>query len=391
MPNPFLFGKIVTDKHFCNREQERQLIADNLMGGQSIVVISPRRIGKSSLLAVISSELEKMGIACGRIDFFALNSISKILGETVRVCAQMMLDQETNLKKYLSVAADVFKRTRIAIEPTPDGNVSIKPEVGLPADPRTSLSEAILGLDQILGKKKRKGLLVLDEFQEITLIDKAGPNSLEAEFRTVVQSAKHLSFAFLGSQASLLSEMFTARQRPFFQAAKIIELGPIDGKSLKSYIRRRFRSVGININNIDEILSVVEGHPDYTQRYCSHLYDLIAASGEQLPAVQLAGSLIRQGLDAMIEGCELIFIPEWQTFPLRQQQVLSVIAEKGPLRRIAAVDLAEYEMTHTSFNTALKQLLRKGALREDENGNYCLVDPIFRRWIARRSLTYKTS
>jgi AAA+ ATPase superfamily predicted ATPase len=387
MPNPFLYGKIVTDKHFCNREQEQQLIADNLLGGQSIVVISPRRIGKSSLLAVVSSGLEKKGMVCGRIDFFALNSIAKILGETARVCAQMMLDQETNLKKFLSIAADVFKRTRIAIEPTPDGNVSIKPEVGLPADVRTSLSEAILGLDQILGKKERKGLLVLDEFQEITQIDKAGTNSLEAEFRTVVQSAENLSFAFLGSQASLLSEMFTARQRPFFQAAKIVELGYIDSMSLKSYIRRRFRSAGINIRNIEGILSVVEGHPDYAQRYCSHLHDIIVSSGEQTTGVHLDDSLLRQGLEDMIEACELIFIPEWQTFPLRQQQVLSVIAEKGPLRRVAAVDLAEYEITHTSFNTALKQLLRKGTLREDENRNYCLVDPIFRRWIARRSVT----
>ena len=215
-------------------------------------------------------------MVCGRIDFFALNSISKILGETVRVCAQMMLDQETNLKRFLSMAADVFKRTRIAIEPTPDGNVSIRPDVGLPADIRTSLSEAILGL--------------------------------------------------------------------------------------------------------------VRGHPDYTQRYCSHLYDIITASGEPPSAIQVDESLHRQGLDAMIDGCELIFIPEWQTFPLRQQQVLSLLAEKGPLRRISAVDLAEYEMTHTSFNTALKQLIRKELLREDENGNYCLADPIFRHWIARRAV-----
>lgn len=239
----------------------------------------------------------------------------------------------------------------------------------------------------MLGRKKRKGLLVLDEFQEIAPIDKAGTNSLEAEFRTVVQSAKHLSFAFLGSQASLLSEMFTARQRPFFQAAKIVELGSIDSKSLKSYFHRRFRSAGINIRNIEGIVSMVEGHPDYAQRCCSHLHDIIVASGEPAPALHLADSLIRQGLEDMIEACELTFIPEWQTFPLRQQQVLSVIAEKRPLRRVAAVDLAEYEMTHTSFNTALKQLLRKGALREDKNSNYWLVDPIFRRWIARRSVS----
>lgn len=386
MPNPFIFGKIVTDKHFCNREKERELIINNLMGGQSIVVISSRRMGKSSLLAVVSDKLKTQGMACGRIDFFALNSIRKILGETVRVCAQMMLDQETNLKRFLSLTADVFKRTRIAIEPTPDGNVSIKPEVGLPADIRTSLSEAILGLDRLLEKKKKKGLLVMDEFQEITLIDKNGSNALEAEFRTIVQSTKQLSFAFLGSQARLLSEMFTARLRPFFQAAKIIQLGPIDRRSLKSYIRRRYLSVGIKVDKIEEVLNLVEGHPDYTQRYCGHLYDIVTASGEPPPVIQLDGFLYRQGLDAMIDGCELIFIPEWQTFPLRQQQVLSILAEKGPLRRVSAVNLAEYEMTHTSFNTALRQLVRKGLLREDENGNYCLVDPIFRRWIARRAI-----
>jgi AAA+ ATPase superfamily predicted ATPase len=387
MPNPFLFGKIVTDKHFCNREKERQLLIDNLMGRQSIVVISPRRLGKSSLLAVVSDKLEKQGMVCGRIDFFALNSIRKILGETVRVCAQMMLNQETNLKRFLSLAADVFKRTRIAIEPTPDGNVSIKPEVGLPADIRTSLSESILGLDHLLEKKNKQGLLVMDEFQEITLIDKDDrSNALEAEFRTMVQSTKQLSFAFLGSHARLLSDMFTARQRPFFQAAKIIQLGPIDRKSLKSFIRRRFLSVGVKVENIKEVLNLVEGHPDYTQRFCSHLYDIVNASGEPPPAIQLNESLLRQGLDAMIDGCELIFIAEWQTFPLRQQQVLSLLAEKGPLRRVSAVNLAEYEMTHTSFNTALKQLIRKGLLREDEYGNYRLADPIFRRWIACRAV-----
>ena len=119
-------------------------------------------------------------------------------------------------------------------------------------------------------------------------------------FRTIVQSAKQLSFAFLGSQASLLSEMFSARLRPFFQAAKIIQLGPIDRRSLKSYIRRRYLSVGIKVDKIEEVLNLVEGHPDYTQRYCSLLYDIVTASGESPPTIELDESLYRQGLDAMI-------------------------------------------------------------------------------------------
>ena len=119
---------------------------------------------------------------------------------------------------------------------------------------------------------------------------------------------------------------------------------------------------------------------------CSHLYDIVTSSGETPPAIRLDESLYMQGLEAMIDGCELIFIPQRQTFPLRQQQVLSVLAEKRPLRRVSAVNLAEYDMTHTSFNTALKQLIRKRLLREDENGNYCLADPIFRRWVVRRAV-----
>ena len=84
-----------------------------------------------------------------------------------------------DLKRFLSQAADDFKRTRIAIEPTPDGNVSLKPEVGLLPDIHTSLSGAILGLDRLLVNKKKRGLLVMDEFQEIALIEKAGANSLK--------------------------------------------------------------------------------------------------------------------------------------------------------------------------------------------------------------------
>jgi len=78
MPNPFLFGKIVTGEHFCDREKEKHLLVENLKGGQSVVVVSPRRLGKSSLLAVVTEHLESEGFICGRLDYFAPKSVSKI-------------------------------------------------------------------------------------------------------------------------------------------------------------------------------------------------------------------------------------------------------------------------------------------------------------------------
>ena len=386
MSNPFLFGKIVTGEHFCNRVAEQRMLVENLTGGQSVVIISPRRMGKSSLLATVAAKLKTKGVVCGRVDFFALNSVSKVLAETLRVCAGMVLTQETSLKRSMSVIGDIFRRTRIAIEPSPDGSIAIKPELGLPVDVHSTLNEAISGLDRFLTKKKKKGVLVLDEFQEIASIDKFGESSLEAEFRTVMQSAGRLSFAFLGSRATTLAEMFTRRSRPFYQAAKVVELGRIDRKSMQTYVRKRFESVGIRVENLSPVLDVVEGHPDYMQRFCSHLYDIVSAADAAPQTVVLDESLIGKTLKEMIERCALIFIPEWASYPPRQQQVLSLLAEKGPLRRVPSVQLAEYDMSHTTFNTDVKQLLRKGVVRKDNAGRYRLTDPVFRRWITRRDL-----
>ena len=181
MSNPFLFGKIVTGQHFCDREEERLLLEENLKGGQSVMVISPRRMGKSSLLAVVAEHLETLGLSCGRIDYFALNSVSKIVGETIRVCAEMMLRQESSIKRFLALTGSIFKRTRIAIEASPDGTgFAVRPTLSLPVEIHESLTEGIMGLDDFMGKKGKKGVLVMDEFQEIASVDRLESQLLAA-------------------------------------------------------------------------------------------------------------------------------------------------------------------------------------------------------------------
>ena len=86
----------------------------------------------------------------------------------------------------------------------------------------------------------------------------------------------------------------------------------------------------------------------------------------------------------MLEACSLIFIPEWQSYPLRQQQVLSILAEHGPLKRVPALYLAEYSMSATSFSTALKELLRKGIVKKNQDSQHELTDPFFGMWVMRR-------
>ena len=50
MPNPFVYGEVVPDAAFVDRETELDRLVGDLGDGQKVFLISPRRYGKSSLV-----------------------------------------------------------------------------------------------------------------------------------------------------------------------------------------------------------------------------------------------------------------------------------------------------------------------------------------------------
>ncbi len=92
MANPFRFGQVVSGDLFCNREFEIRQITRDLTGGQSIVLYSPRRHGKTSLLLAVSKELRTRKILYGNADFFACNSSEKVVNAVSRATAKAIID-----------------------------------------------------------------------------------------------------------------------------------------------------------------------------------------------------------------------------------------------------------------------------------------------------------
>ncbi|HOC19161.1 MAG TPA: hypothetical protein PKK95_12875, partial [Vicinamibacterales bacterium] len=50
MDNPFVYGEVVPDAAFVDREVELDRLVRDLLAGQKVFLISPRRYGKSSLV-----------------------------------------------------------------------------------------------------------------------------------------------------------------------------------------------------------------------------------------------------------------------------------------------------------------------------------------------------
>ena len=374
MSNPFRFGQVVSGDLFCNRKSEIKKITRDLTGGQSIVLYSPRRYGKTSLLQAVSKKLRTRKILYGNADFFACNSSEKVVNAVSRATAKAIIDDLKSIEKFVKKAAHIFTRARFSIryEPNGTGSFGISPEFSSQATSIDSLSDVFSGLSSYLKKSKKRAVIVLDEFQQIIRVN----SNLEAEFRTIIQQQDRIAFAFLGSRTQLLKDMFSNEKRPFYHAAKIMELGPIETAALAEFIKSRFKKIAVSISDelAQKIAIRVNGHPDYAQRLCSHILD-------GLEAKTVSEEFIEQGVSRMLSSLTPSFAGIFEELPLRESQVMTILAEHGPLRIFSNKMLQPYDMGTPSLHKALSNLIKKDLVRKGKGREYYVADNFLHEWI----------
>ena len=48
--NPFIVGKYVSERYFCDRKEETEFLVKQIKNGRNVALIAPRRMGKSDLI-----------------------------------------------------------------------------------------------------------------------------------------------------------------------------------------------------------------------------------------------------------------------------------------------------------------------------------------------------
>lgn len=374
MANPFRFGQVVSGELFCNRKSEIKQIAQNLSGGQSIVLYSQRRHGKTSLLYAASDAIKARKILFGYADLFSCNSTEKILMAIARAAAKAIVDDLKSIEKFLKSTTRFFNRIRFSVKFDTDdaGSISVLPELSSQAASIDSLADTLNGLNTYLSKNQKRAVIVLDEFQQVLKVD----SNLEAEFRTVIQQQVRISFAFLGSRMHLLKDMFINKNRPFYHAAKKMELGPIAARELSNFIKKRFGKIGISISTPMAlgIVEIVKGHPDYAQRLCSHIFDI-------LETTSISEGHIEEGMKQMLISLTPSFRGVFEELPLRESQVLTILAENGPLKTFPSKLIQAYDMGTPALHKALSNLIKKDLIHKGADKSYGIVDSFLSEWI----------
>ena len=71
MEIPFVYGKIVADNNFTDREEETRKLVSNFLSQTNTAIISPRRWGKSSL---VNKAIETVSKSNNSILFVKMNA-----------------------------------------------------------------------------------------------------------------------------------------------------------------------------------------------------------------------------------------------------------------------------------------------------------------------------
>ena len=159
--NPFKFGTVVKYPYFTNRKEEIKKVKAVNSGENQLIIIGPRRFGKTSLIYRVTEEVKRPVIF---IDMQLVNSGAELAALILKKLYKEFPFER--LKKSISR----FRIVPAASVNPVTGEIDIKFIGG--SDGKADEIEDVLNLCNEISYSKKKPVLVFDEFQEIFRINK---------------------------------------------------------------------------------------------------------------------------------------------------------------------------------------------------------------------------
>jgi hypothetical protein len=373
--NPFIFGEIVDDENFVDRTSElRQLVRD-LADGQKVFLLSPRRFGKSSLVAMALLKLKKRHIHTVSLTVSSYSSYAQFL--------------EKFAEKVLRAAGpwDRVKHwvTRFGRQVKPDvnynittGEVSLALGKGAGFDPAPIAPEIFALPGELTKNGDFRMAICLDEFQQITQFN---GESVENVIRNQVQEQRGVGYVFAGSQPSLMQEMLSA-SRPFHKAGPQMFLDKISSEDWKDFIVGQFRKRGRGLDDqaMDTLLAAADLIPYDVQRIAHELWD----AAELSKKTQLTAADVESVIAALVSGQSTYYELLWEQLAPRQRAALQALAARGPSDIYSQTLREEFRLGPASTVQKALQSLDARDILDRYKGDYFFLDPLFPIWIKQK-------
>ncbi len=365
--NPFKYGVVVTGGDFVGREEEMKTLRGEVLSGKSVVLYSPRRLGKTSLLKEF---IDRSGdeIIPVFVDLYGLTTKEELARQLLN---GVIRESYSTLEKVRDALVKHLSRLGPRVSLTAAGVLSMEFEMRVAMED-DALEEVLDFPQKVAGEKKKRMMVVFDEFQEI-----AGMNglALEKRMRSKFQLHRDVSYVFAGSREHILRQMFDEESRAFFEFCRPMSLGPIPREEFSGFIGDKFRATGGRPADeaIGAILTYTGCHPHFTQHLCHEIW----FNTRSPKKAQVIEEAVEQIIAQQSSGFERL----WDGLRSRNQRaLLKGIAIEGGFN-YSTEFIGRYTLGSQSQLQKSAGLLKNKAILDDEGK---IINIFFREWILRR-------
>ncbi|MFH0798619.1 MAG: ATP-binding protein [Pseudomonadota bacterium] len=374
MENPFRYGEEVTGEDFCNRRKEIRRLTDYIGAANKVLLYSPRRWGKTSLIKETISRLPKRKHLIIYADLYPIlkeEHFSQIVAQGfARSLASPLQKAVATLRSLL---------TSFIPKVTLDASGEANFEFGFDSTKKgTALAEELLdAIEESARKSKKRAVVILDEFQQV---GELADDRLEKVLRSKIQAQRHVCYIFAGSKRHLLVEMFSNPSRPFYKSAIHFPLGAIPPEEMKTFISKKFEARGRVADDaaLAEILETAENHSYHVQQLCFHIWETAAERR------RIDRETISNAVERILVSENASYHNTWSLLTRSQKLALKALAGIRAGETPFSMDFLNRAglSSADAFRKALESLVAK-ELVEKENGGYRISDVFLKRWLSK--------
>lgn len=370
---PFVFGVRVEGNTFTDRKEETNRLKMNFLYGVNTILISPRRMGKTSLVEKVCSLVESDTLKIAKIDAFGCRSendfINAFATSVVRATSSKWEEWMENAKTFLS---RFIPKISIGQDPLTDFSIALE------YNRANTVTEDILQLPETIAKQKGiKIVICIDEFQQIA--DFPDSITFQKKLRSVWQLQSNVSYCLYGSKKHMMEKMFQSQSHPFYRFGDLFYLDKISETDWVEYICERFRVTGKEISRelASEICTVTDRYSSYVQQLAWLVWlrtDKHATKED-----------VEFGIDRMLDACEPLFIQQTESLSAYQMNFLRALANGVHTGFTRSEILDTYQLgTAANISRLKKALTEKDLIMMTAPKKLEISDPILALWLKKR-------
>lgn len=359
--NPFKFGSIVEEPYFTDRKSEQDYIKKVLLSTTHLIIISPRRYGKTSLVKKVINTLDRPLIF---LDLQLITDVTDFASQVLKKIYRVY-----PFEKLKSIVKNFRIIPSIQLNPqTNEIDIAFQP-----VNNHLPLLEDVFNLLDQLGKDKKKPIMVLDEFQDIKRLN----SQLDKQLRSIIQHHQNINYVFMGSIESMMREIFEKKNSPFYHFGQLMPLHKIPYDDFTDFIIKGFHEKTNEGKDLaKKILEITQCHPYYTQQLAYNIWN----NWDDNSTIH---NIIDQTVSFLIQIHDIDYQRLWQNQNQTDKKILLNIASgKENLLSQNSIQQMGFNSTSTLYS-GLKRLIEQGYLLK-EGLQYELDDPFFKNWILKK-------